>query len=97
MEGGATFHFVTDGIHAALERAREAAGERDVRLGGAWRPSGRSLAAPLVDELHLALRPILLGSGESLMTRLELRSLGYECERTVAGERTTHVFLTRRD
>jgi dihydrofolate reductase len=97
MEGGTTFHFVTDGIHAALERAREAAGDRDVRLGGGVATIRQYLEARLVDELHLALRPVLLGSGESLMGGLDLRALGYECERSVAGERATHIFLTRRD
>jgi dihydrofolate reductase len=96
MEGGTTFHFVTDGIHAALERAREAGGDRDVRLGGGVATIRQYLEARLVDELHLALRPVLLGSGESLMAGLDLRALGYECERTVAGERATHFFMTRR-
>lgn len=97
MEGGTVFHFVTDGIHAALDRAREAAGEKDVRLGGGVATVRQYLQARLVDEVHLVLRPVLLGSGENLMEGLDLRALGYECERTVAGERATHLFIARRD
>jgi dihydrofolate reductase len=95
MAGGTTFHFVTDGIHAALERARAAAGNRDVRIGGGVSTIRQYLGAGLVDELHLALRSVLLGTGERLLTGLDLRSLGYECTRTVAGERATHLFINK--
>ncbi len=96
MKGGTEFRFVTDGIHAALEQARAAAGGRDVRLGGGVATIRQYLSAALVDELHLALRPVLLGSGENLWSGLDLRALGYECGKSVAGERAIHVFLSKR-
>jgi dihydrofolate reductase len=96
MAGGTTFHFVTGGIHEALERARDAAGGRDIRLGGGAATIRQYLRAGLIDDLHLALRPVLLGRGESLFAGLDLDALGYECERTQAGERATHVFLRKR-
>ena len=96
MEGGTTFHFVTGGIHEALERAREAAGDRDIRLGGGVATVRQYLQAGLIDELHLAVRPVLLGTGEHLLGGIDLRALGYECAETVAGERATHVFIRRR-
>ena len=96
MKGGTTFHFVTDGIHAALERARTAANGRDVRLGGGVATVREYLQAGLVDELHLPLSPVLLGAGEHLLRDLDMRALGYECAKQVAGERATHVFLRRR-
>lgn len=96
MAGGTVFHFVTEGIHAALAQAKEAAGGRDVRLGGGVATVRQYLAAGLVDELHLALRPVLLGAGEPLFQGLDLPALGYECSGSVAGERATHVFLRRR-
>jgi dihydrofolate reductase len=95
MAGGTVFHFVTDGIHAALEQAREAAGERDVRLGGGVATVRQYLRATLIDELHLAVRPVLLGRGEPLFADLDLRSLGYQCVESTAGERATHVRLCR--
>jgi dihydrofolate reductase len=96
MAGGTTFHFVTGGIHEALERARDAAGGRDIRLGGGAATIRQYLRAGLVEDLHLALRPVLMGRGESLFAGLDLDALGYECERTQAGERATHVFLRKR-
>jgi len=93
MKGGTTFHFVTDGIESALAQAKAAAGDRDVRLGGGVATIRQYLRAGLIDELHLAIRPILLGSGESLLRDIDMRSLGYEVERNVAGERAMHVFL----
>jgi dihydrofolate reductase len=97
MAGGTTFHFVTDGIEAAWQRARDAAGGRDVRLGGGVSSIRRFMGAGLVDELHLALSPVLLGRGEHLLRDIDLPALGYECARQVAGERATHVFLRKRD
>jgi len=96
MAGGTTFHFVTDGIESALRQARAAAGDKDVRLGGGVATVRQYLAARLIDDLHLAVRPVLLGRGESLFHGLDLRALGYVCERSVAGERATHVFLRKR-
>ncbi|WP_243040443.1 dihydrofolate reductase family protein [Dyella sedimenti] len=93
MAGGTTFHFVTEGIHAALEQAREAAEGRDVRLGGGVATVRAYLRERLVDEMHLAVRPVLLGTGESLFRDLDLRALGYACTGSIAGERATHVFL----
>ena len=95
MAGGTTFHFVTEGIHAALELARAAAGDRDIRLGGGVATVRQYLRAGLIDELHLALGPVLLGSGEHLLEGLDLPALGYQCERSVQGERATHFFLKR--
>jgi dihydrofolate reductase len=97
MKGGTTFYFVTDGIESALAQARKAANGRDVRVGGGAATVREYLRARLIDELHLAVRPILLGSGEALFSGLDWRALGYECTRSVAGERATHVFLQRRD
>jgi dihydrofolate reductase len=96
MAGGTEFHFVTDGIHAALEQAKSAAGGRDVRLGGGVATIRQYLQAGLIDELHLAVRPVLLGAGEHLLHGIDMRSLGYECVESVAGERATHVFLRKR-
>jgi dihydrofolate reductase len=95
MAGGTTFHFVTDGIEAALERARAAAQGQDVRLGGGVATVREYLSAALIDELHLALAPVLLGRGEHLFAGLDLVSLGYRCTERVATERATHVVLSR--
>ncbi|HVY06529.1 MAG TPA: dihydrofolate reductase family protein [Burkholderiales bacterium] len=96
MTGGTEFRFVTDGIHSALEQARASAGGRDVRLGGGVATIKQYLRAGLVDELHLAMGPVLMGSGEHLFNGLDLNELGYECAKSVAGERANHVFLRRR-
>ena len=96
MAGGTEFRFVTEGIHAALEQATAAAGGRDVRLGGGVSTIRQYLQAGLIDELHLAIRPVLLGSGEHLLNGIDMRALGYECAKYVAGERATHVFLHKR-
>lgn len=96
MAGGTEFRFVTDGIHSALKQAKAAAGDKDVRIGGGVDTIRQYLQAGLIDELHLAMRPVLLGKGEHLMRDLDLPALGYETERSVAGERATHVFLRRR-
>ena len=96
MEGGTTFHFVCDGIRAALARAKEAAQGRDVRVGGGPATIRQYLSAGLVDELHLALSPTLLGSGEPLLASIDLLALGYECTERVASKHATHVVLTKR-
>ena len=95
MAGGTTFDFVTEGIHAALERARAAAGGLDVRLGGGVATIQQYLRAGLVNELHLAFAPVLLGSGESLFSGINMRSLGYQCVEHVATEKATHVVLRK--
>jgi dihydrofolate reductase len=96
MAGGTEFRFVTGGIEDALAQARAAAGGLDVRVGGGVSTIRQYLRAGLIDELCLAIRPVLLGSGEQLLSGLDLRSLGYECARHVAGERAMHVFLRKR-
>ena len=95
MKGGTTFHFVTDGIEAAIARAKLAANGRDVRLGGGVATVRAYLQAGLVDNLHLAQSPVLLGSGESLFNGLDLPSLGYRCIERVPSPKTTHVVLAR--
>ena len=96
MKGGTTFYFITGGIREALERARDAAGDKDVRIGGGTATIRQYLQAGLVDEAHFAVRPVVMGSGENLFQGLDLRALGYECSRSAMGERAMHVFLTRR-
>jgi dihydrofolate reductase len=94
---GTTFYFVTDGIESALEQAKKAAGEKDVRIGGGPATIRQYLRAGLIDELHLVLSPVLLGSGELLMRDIDLRALGYECSKHAAGSRAVaHVFLRKR-
>ncbi len=95
MEGGTTFHFVTEGIEAAWRRAMAAANGKDVRVGGGAATVRAYLRAGLVDELHLAQSPVLLGSGESLFSGLDLPSLGYRCVKSVPSIKTTHLVLAR--
>jgi dihydrofolate reductase len=96
MAGGTEFHFITAGIDAALKRATAAAGDKDIRVGGGVSVVRQYLQAGLVDEVHLALRPLLLGEGENLFRDLDLPALGYEVGKTVAGERATHMLLHKR-
>ncbi|MHA6203112.1 dihydrofolate reductase family protein [Dyella soli] len=96
MAGGTEFHFVTDGVEAALERATAAAAGLDMRVGGGVATVRQYLQLGLIDELHLAVSPVLLGAGENIWDGLDMPALGYACTRSVAGERATHVFLTRR-
>jgi dihydrofolate reductase len=95
MEGGTVFHFVTGGIREALERAMEAAGGQDVQIGGGVSTVRQYLEAGLIDELHVAISPTLLGSGEHLFYGLDLPALGYACTRHVPTEGATHVVLTK--
>ena len=95
MEGGTTFHFVTGGIHAALEQAVSAAGGKDVRVGGGVATIQQFLRAGLLDSLHLAIAPVLLGSGEPMFARLDLPKLGYHCTEQVSSPHATHVVLTK--
>ena len=97
MAGGTTFHFVTDGVHAALDRAREAAGGRDVRIGGGVATIREYLQAGLVDELHLVISPVVLGTGENLLAGIDLPELGLEVTEHVPVEAATHVVLTKRN
>ena len=97
MEGGTTFRFVTEGIHATLERAREAADGRDVRVGGGAATIRQYLQAGLIDEMHLAVSPVLLGSGEHLLGGLDLLKLGFRVSEHVPMPKTTHVVLTRQE
>jgi len=96
MNGGTTFHFVTDGIHAALKRASEAANGQDVRLGGGVATIRQYLRAGLIDEMHLAISPILLGSGEHLLAAIDAAKLGYQCSEHVPTTNATHVVLRKR-
>ena len=97
MEGGTTFHFVTDGVHAALQRALEAAGGRDVRIGGGVGTIRQYLTAGLIDEMHLAIAPVLLGSGEHLLAGINALELGYQvAEHVPTAGAATHVVLTKR-
>jgi dihydrofolate reductase len=95
MAGNTTFHFVTGGIREALQRAREAAAGRDVRIGGGPDTIRQYLQAGLIDEMHLAMAPVLLGRGEPLFAGLDLARLGYRSVRFVPSEEVTHVVLTR--
>jgi len=95
MAGGTTFHFVTEGLEAALERARLAAGDRDIRLGGGVSTVRQYLRARLIDELHIAIAPALLGSGEHLLEGIDLLSLGYRVSEHVASKGAMHVVMRR--
>ena len=95
MEGGTTFHFVTDGINAALEKAFDSANGKDVRLGGGVNTIRQYLKAQLIDELHLAVSPVILGSGENLFLNLDLRSLGYKCIKNVSSEKAMHLIINK--
>ena len=95
MEGGTTFHFVTGGADEALARAREAAGERDVRVGGGAATIRQYLQAGRIDELHVAISPVLLGTGEPLLTGLDLPALGYRVREHVTTPKALHVVFAR--
>jgi dihydrofolate reductase len=96
MSGGTTFHFVTDGIQAALERAADAANGQDIRLGGGVATIRQYLRTGLVDEMHLAISPVLLGRGEHLLAGIDLPKLGYQCAEHVPTQSATHAVLTKR-
>jgi dihydrofolate reductase len=95
MEGNTTFHFVTGGIHEALDQAREAANGKDVRIGGGPNTIQQYLRAKLIDEMHFAIAPVLLGNGERLFEGVNLKNLGYECVKFVPSEKATHVVIRR--
>jgi dihydrofolate reductase len=96
MSGGTTFHFVTDGIDKALERAMQTAGDRDVRVGGGVATIRQYLSAGLIDEMHLAIAPVLLGAGEHLLAGIDTPRLGYECAEHVVTPGATHVLIAKR-
>jgi dihydrofolate reductase len=95
MEGGTTFHFVTDGIDAALKRAKASAKDKDIRIGGGAATIREYLKAGLVDEMHISIAPVLLGKGEPLFSGIDLTSAGLKNVEQVAGENTTHYVLKR--
>ena len=97
MEGGTSFHFITGGIREALDRVREAAAGMDVRIGGGPSTIWQYLREGLINELHLAIAPVLLGRGESLFQGLDLRTLGYECVEFVASQKAMHAVLRRQE
>ena len=95
MAGGTTFHFITDGIESALRQAKDAAGAKDVRIGGGVATVRQYLQAGAIDEMHLALSPVMMGEGEHLFTGLNLARLGFTVAKTVRGENATHVVLRK--
>ena len=95
MDGGTTFHFVTDGIDAALKHATKAANGQDVRLGGGVATIRQYLRAGLVDDMHLAISPILLGSGEHLFAGIDVPKLGYRCTQNISSPGATHVVISK--
>jgi dihydrofolate reductase len=95
MAGGTTFHFVTDGIESALRQAKEAAKGKDVRIGGGVSVIRQYLTANLIDEMHLALSPVLLGEGEHLFSGINLHQLGFAPDKIVRGENATHVLIKK--
>lgn len=95
LDGGTTFHFITDGIHSALEAAFASAGDKDVRLGGGVSTIKQYLEAKLINEMHIVISPVLLGSGENLFSSIDLVSLGYKCSDYVTTENATHIIMQR--
>jgi dihydrofolate reductase len=95
MKGGTTFHFVTDGAESALRQAKAAAAGKDVRIGGGVATIRQYLVAGQIDEMHLAVSPVLLGEGENLFAGINLHQFGFKIVRTVAGENATHVILKK--
>lgn len=95
MKGGTVFHFVTGGADEALALAREAAGERDIRVGGGSATIRQYLTVGAIDEMHLAIAPVVLGRGEALFAGIDLPALGYSVTEHARGENATHIVLTR--
>lgn len=95
MEGGTTFHFVTEGIHLALEKAFDSANGKDIRLGGGVNVIQQYLKEKLIDEMHIAISPVLLGSGENLYSGINMVSLGYKCVEQIATENATHIIIKK--
>jgi dihydrofolate reductase len=97
MKGGTTFYFITDGIHSALDQARHAANGKDVRIGGGPYTINEFLRARLIDQLHIAIAPVLLGAGERLFGDINLREAGYRCVEHAASKAATHVVIRNRE
>ena len=95
MEGATRFHFVTEGVQVALDKARSAAKGKDVRLGGGVSTIRQYLQARLIDEMHVAIGPVMLGKGEHLFGGIDTLALGYVCTKHVASPNATHFVLTR--
>jgi dihydrofolate reductase len=95
MEGGTTFHFVTEGIHVALDRAKQAAGDRDVKIGGGVSTVRQYLEANLIDSIHYAMSPVVLGSGEAMFTGVDLPALGFQVVERAATDLAMHVVLEK--
>jgi dihydrofolate reductase len=95
MKGGTTFHFVTEGIHSALEQAFNSASGLDVRIGGGVSTIRQYLAAKLIDEMHVAVSPVLLGSGERLFADVDLIALGYNCSEHTSSDKATHCIIKK--
>jgi dihydrofolate reductase len=95
MKGGTTFYFVTDGIESALKRARDAAGGKDVRIGGGVATIRQYLVAGAIDEMHLAMSPVLLGAGEHLFAGIDLHQMGFRVERKIEGENAIHLIIQK--
>ena len=95
MKGGTTFYFVTDGIHSALRQATQAANGKDIRIGGGVATIQQYLQAGIVDEMHLAISPVVLGAGENLFSGVNLPKLGYRCTEHVATPKATHVIIRK--
>lgn len=95
MDGGTTFHFVSEGIHHALKKAFKAANGKDVRLGGGINVIQQYLQEKLIDEMHVAISPVLLGSGERLFAGIDMLSLGYKCTEHISTENATHVIIKK--
>lgn len=95
MEGGTTFHFVTGGIHEALDQAKAAAGDKDVKIGGGVATVRQYLQAGLIDELHFAVSPVVLGKGEAMFADIDLPALGFRVTEHVASEKATHIVLAK--
>jgi dihydrofolate reductase len=96
MEGGTVFHFVTDGIHEALERARRSAQDKDIRIGGGADVIRQYLKAGLIDTMHIAVSPVLLGAGENLLVGIDLRALGYTQAEYVGTPKAAHYVLSKK-
>jgi dihydrofolate reductase len=96
MKGGTVFHFITDGIDSALEKARKAANGRDIRIGGGVSTVRQFLQAGYIDEMHLAIAPVFLGSGEHLLAGIDLPKLGFSETKTTYTDLATHVVLKKK-